>query len=303
VVGHEGAGTVTEAGPEVTLVRPGDRVVAVFTAACGTCWQCTRGRSHLCERSAELRAASAGRLGGADVPAMGGLGTMAEYMTLHESQAIAVQTSLPDEQLALIGCGVTTGAGASLFAAGVQPGSTVAVVGCGGVGMSAIQGARVAGAAVIIAVDPVAAKRSAAIAFGATTSIDPTAPDALEQLRALTDGRGAEFALEVAGRLDAMRFAYDATCRGGRTVFVGALDRRLELSLPANELHANCKTIVGTSYGNSQVRRDVPRLAALAESGKLDLKLMISKRFPLDEVNAAMSAMEQGDVIRSVLTF
>jgi S-(hydroxymethyl)glutathione dehydrogenase/alcohol dehydrogenase len=144
-MGHEGAGTVTETGPDVTLVRRGDRVVAVFTAACGTCWQCGRGRSHICERSSQLRAASAGRLDGDDVRPMGGLGTMAEYMTLHESQAIPVQTDLPDEQLALIGCGVTTGAGASLFAAGVQPGSTVAVVGCGGVGMSAIQGARVAG--------------------------------------------------------------------------------------------------------------------------------------------------------------
>ena len=303
VAGHEGAGTVVEAGPEVTLVRPGDRVVAVFTAACGTCWQCTRDRSHLCERSSDLRAPSAGRLDGVDVPAMGGLGTMAEYMTMHESQAIPVRTDLPDEQLALIGCGVTTGVGASLFAAGVQPGSTVAVVGCGGVGMSVIQGARAAGAAMIIAVDPVVAKRESATAFGATDAIDPTAPDALEQLRALTDGRGVEFALEVAGRVEAMRFAYDATCRGGTTVFVGAHDRGAALPIPANDVHMNSKRLIGTLYGNSQVRRDIPRLVALAESGVLNLSLMISERFSLKEVNTALSVMDRGDVIRSVLTF
>ena len=302
VAGHEGAGTVVEAGPEVTLVRPGDRVIAVFTAACGTCWQCVRQRSHICERLSQLRAAAAGRLDGADVPAMGGLGTMAEYMTLHESQAIPVRTDLPDEQLALIGCGVTTGAGAALFAAGVQPGATVAVVGCGGVGMSAIQGARAAGAAMIVAVDPVEAKRESARAFGATHRLDPAAPDALEQLRALTDGRGVEFALEVAGRVEAMRFAYDATCRGGTTVFVGALEPSLTLSLPANDLHMSAKRIIGTSYGSAQVRRDIPRLVALAESGMLNLKLMISERFKLEEVNTALSVMDRGDVIRSVLT-
>jgi S-(hydroxymethyl)glutathione dehydrogenase/alcohol dehydrogenase len=301
VVGHEGAGTVIEVGPGVSLVEPGDRVIVVFTAACGTCWQCARQRTHLCEQSATLRSKAAGRMHGRDVPPMGGLGTMAEFMTVHESQAIAVETSLPDEQLALIGCGVTTGVGASLFAANVQPGSTVAVIGCGGVGMSAIQGARAAGASMIIAVDPVRSKRELAGAFGSTHGIDPTEPDALDQLRVLTAGRGVEYALEVVGRPEAMRFAYDATCRGGTTVFVGALDSSIALSLPANDIHASSKRIVGTSYGNSQVRRDVPRLVAMAEAGTLNLELMISERFKLEEVNKAMSLMAGGEVVRSVL--
>ncbi|OLO25835.1 hypothetical protein PZ61_0236005 [Streptomyces sp. MNU77] len=302
VVGHEGAGTVTEVGSDVTMVKPGDRVVAVFTTACGTCWQCSRSRSHLCERFMDHIGHTVGRFRGSDVPALGGLGTMAEYMTLHQSQAIPVDTELPDEQLALIGCAVTTGAGAALYDAGVVPGSTVAVVGCGGVGMAAIQGARAAGAGQIIAVDPVEHKRELAIkTFGATHGVDPTAPDALEQLRALTDGRGVEYALEVVGRLDAMRFAYDATCRGGTTTFVGALAGDLSLSLPANELHTSAKRLVGSVYGGAQVRRDIPRLVKMAETGALDLDLMITERFRLDEVNTAMSVLERGDVIRSVL--
>jgi len=303
VAGHEGAGTVLQVGADVTLVKPGDRVIVVFTTACGTCWQCGRARSHICESAAGLRAPSAGRLDGIDIPAMGGLGTMAEYMTVHESQAIAVQSALPDEQLALIGCGVTTGAGSALFAAGVESGASVAVIGAGGVGMSAIQGARAAGASTIIAVDPVAAKREAARVFGATHGVDPGAPDAAEQIRALTDGRGVEFALETAGRLEAMRFAYDATCRGGTTVFVGALNPKAVLELPANDLHTSAKRLIGTTYGNAQVRRDVPRLVAMAESGLLNLELMVSERFRLDEVNTALEVMGRGDVIRSVLTF
>ena len=153
----------------------------------------------------------------------------------------------------------------------------------------------------IIAVDPVRSKRELAGAFGSTHGIDPTEPDALDQLRVLTAGRGVEYALEVVGRPEAMRFAYDATCRGGTIVFVGALDSSIALSLPANDIHASSKRIVGTSYGNSQVRRDVPRLVAMAEAGTLNLELMISERFKLEEVNKAMSLMAGGEVVRPVL--
>ena len=301
VMGHEGAGTVVEVGPDVTMTRPGDRVVASFTAACGTCWQCARSRSHLCERNGEFRTAAAGLRGGREVRAFGGLGTMAEILSVDEHLVIPVETTLPFEQLALVGCAVTTGAGSALFAAGVQPGATVAVIGCGGVGMSAIQGARAAGAAQIVAVDPLESKRRLAKGFGATDSVDPTAPDALERLRALTDGRGVEVAIEVAGRIEAMRFAYDATCRGGTAVFVGALDRSVELPLPANDIHATAKRVVGTLYGGAQVRRDIPRLVAMAEGGRLDLAGLVTRRVPLDEADAALDAIEGGEVIRSVL--
>lgn len=301
VVGHEGAGTVVEVGRDVSLVRPGDRVIAVFSPACGTCYQCARGRTHLCERMFDHMPHPVAVRGGAPIAAMGGLGTMSEVMTLNEYQVVRVETDLPDEQLALIGCGVTTGAGASLYAAGVIPGSSVAVIGCGGVGMSAIQGARAAGASQIIAVDPVAAKRQAAAKFGATNAVNPLDEDALDQIRALTDGRGVEYAIEVAGRPEAMRFAYDATVRGGTTVFVGAMPPSLTLELPANDIHVSNKRLIGSVYGCAQVRRDIPALVRMAETGQLDLDLMISRRFGIDEVNTALEVMESGDVIRSVL--
>jgi S-(hydroxymethyl)glutathione dehydrogenase/alcohol dehydrogenase len=303
IVGHEGAGRVIKVGSDVTFVKPGDRVISIFTAVCGSCWQCVRQRSYLCERAREVMTHPAGTREGATITGMAGLGTMAEVMTVHELQLVPVETDLPDDQLALVGCGVTTGAGASLFAADVQPGTSVAVVGCGGVGMSAIQGARVAGATTIIAVDPVAEKRHMAVKFGATHGVDPMSDDAVEQVKAITGGRGVETSLEVVGRLDAMRFAYDSTCRGGTVAFVGALPSTLELNLPANDIHANAKRIIGTTYGNALLRRDIPRLVALADRGLLDLESMVSKRFGLEDVNTAFDIMESGEVIRSVLTF
>ncbi len=304
VLGHEGAGRVIEVGSEVTLVKPGDRVIALWGAACGLCWQCVRQRTHLCENTAQyLSAGPKGEYDGRPLSASG-LGTMAEVMTIHEMLALPVHTGLPDEQLALVGCGVTTGAGAALYAAEIKPGQSVAVVGCGGVGMSALLGARVAGASTIIAVDPQPEKREAALnKFGATHAVDPTAEDAQEQIRELTGGRGVEVALEVAGRVDAMRFAYDSVCRGGTVVFVGALSPTQELTLPANDIHASGKRIIGVSYGNAQLRRDIPRLVGLAESGAMDLSLMVSERVSIDDVHVAFDNLHRGDVIRSVITF
>jgi S-(hydroxymethyl)glutathione dehydrogenase/alcohol dehydrogenase len=131
--------------------------------------------------------------------------------------------------------------------------------------------------------------------------VDPTAPGALEEIRELTDGRGVEFAFEVAGRTEAMSFAYEATCRGGTTVFVGALSPSATLTFAANDLHATARRIVGTTYGAAQVRRDIPRLVAMAEAGELNIELMISERFPLEDANTALAVMDRGDVIRSVL--
>ena len=304
LVGHEGAGRVIEVGSDVTLVRPGDHVILLWGAACGVCWQCVRQRTHLCENTPTyMNVGVVGTFEGRDL-AVGGLGTLAEVVTVHEMLALPVHSDLPDEQLALVGCGVTTGAGASLYAAGIEPGQSVAIIGCGGVGMSALQGARVAGASTIIAVDPVAGKRELAMEkFGATHGVDPTADDAQEQIREITGGRGVEVALEVAGRVDAMRFAYDSICRGGTAVFVGAVRGDVELTLPANDIHAGARKIVGVAYGNAQLRRDVPRLVALAEAERIDLGLMVSETMPLDDVNRAFEIMGRGDIIRSVVTF
>ena len=238
---------------------------------------------------------------GEKITAMVGLGTMAELMTVHEASLVAVQTELPDEQLALIGCGVTTGVGSALFAAQVEPGSSVAVFGCGGVGLSVLQGAKIAGAAELIAVDPAPLKREAALRLGATAVVDPNAVDAVAEVRRLTQGRGAEYTFEVVGSVDLMRTAYDAACRGGVVTFVGALRSDLQITLPANALHADGKRIVGSNYGSAQVRRDMPRIVALAEAGRLDLGAMVSARISLDDANDAFRAMLAGEVIRSVI--
>jgi S-(hydroxymethyl)glutathione dehydrogenase/alcohol dehydrogenase len=226
---------------------------------------------------------------------------MAEVMNVSEMSLVKVETDLPNDQLALIGCGVTTGVGSALWTAEVQPGSSVAIFGCGGVGLSVLQGARVAGAAEIFAVDPFELKREAARRFGATHTIDPTDGDPVAQVKLLTSGRGADYTFEVVGSLDTMRQTYDAACRGGVVTFVGGLRADVELSLPANGLHQDAKRILGSAYGSAQVRRDMPRLIALIESGRLDVETMVSRRIALDEIQDAFAAMEAGEVIRSVI--
>jgi S-(hydroxymethyl)glutathione dehydrogenase/alcohol dehydrogenase len=232
---------------------------------------------------------------------MTGLGTMAEQMTVNEANLVKVETDLPDELLALIGCGVTTGAGAAMWTAQVEPGTSVAIFGCGGVGLSALQGARIAGAAQIIAVDPFPAKRAAALEMGATHVVDPTDGDSVAAVKELTGGRGAEYTFEVVGLVETMRQAYDAAAMGGTVTFVGALRPDIELGLPANALHADGKRVLGSVYGSAQVRRDMPRLVALAEAGRLNLGGMVTRRMGLEDVNIAMDAIDAGETIRSVL--
>ncbi|MGZ4705007.1 MAG: alcohol dehydrogenase catalytic domain-containing protein, partial [Acidimicrobiales bacterium] len=210
VPGHEACGVVEEVGAEVRRVRVGDRVLSSVTPACGTCWWCINGMSNHCELNPTVKAALRFELaGGRMAAAVCGCGTFAEAMVVHEASVVPVQTDLADDQLALLGCGVTTGLGAALNTAGVTPASSVAVIGCGGVGQSVIQGARIAGAAVIIAVDPVPGRREASLAAGATHVIDPADGDPVEQVRALTEGRGADYTFEVVGRPELMVQAFD----------------------------------------------------------------------------------------------
>src|ERR1700681_2439404 len=200
VLGHEGAGTVVEVGKDVSHVKKGDHIIAAFIPACGTCWFCLHDQSHLCDTEFEVMMALRGkRSDGTDYTTMTGLGTFAEAMTCHESSIVKIDTDVPDEQLALIGCGVTTGVGAALNTAKVQPGSTVAIIGCGGVGQAVIQGARIAGAGRIIAIDPVELKRKTAEQLGATDLVDTNAGDPVAQVQALTKNRGGDDAVEVIG--------------------------------------------------------------------------------------------------------
>src|SRR4051812_39238241 len=303
ILGHEGAGTVAEVGKEVTKVKPGDHIVAAFIPACGTCWFCLHDQSHLCDNEINVMMALRGkRSDGSDYMAMTGLGTFAEAMTCNEQSIVKVDTSVPDEQLALIGCGVTTGVGAALNTAQVQPGTTVAVIGCGGVGQAVIQGARIAGAARIIAVDPVELKRKTAQSLGATDFVDPSAGDPVQQVQELTGGRGVDYAFEVIGLPETLTQAYMMIRKGGTAILVGMTRGDAMVTLPTFHMFFNEKTVKGCKYGSGQVRRDFQRYADLIETGRLDLDSMVSRTIKLDQVNDAFEAMEKGEVIRSVIT-
>ncbi len=302
VLGHEGAGTVLEVGSEVTRVAPGDRVICSIFPACGQCWHCIRDESHLCERMGEVTAsARLRRRDGSPLRTLSALGTFADELVTDEAMVVKLETDLPATELALLGCGVTTGVGAALNTAQVTPGSTVTVIGCGGVGQAVIQGARLAGASRIFAVDPVELKRKTAETFGATDLVDPAEGDPVEQVRAATAGRGTDFAFEVLGRPETMVQAYQAARRGGTVCIVGMAHADHLLSLPALGLLLDAKRTVASLYGGAQVRRDFPRLVSLVETGRLDLAAMVSRTISLDDVNDAFRAMEAGEVIRSVI--
>ncbi|HEX4527833.1 MAG TPA: Zn-dependent alcohol dehydrogenase [Acidimicrobiia bacterium] len=301
VLGHEGTGVVEKVGGDVSRVQVGDRVIGSFIPACGVCWYCLHDQSNLCaETYSVMFVPRVRRENGEDIQAMTGLGTFAEMMTVSQHSVVKVESDLPDEQLALIGCGVTTGVGAALNTARVEPGSIVAVIGCGGVGQAVIQGARIAGAARIIAIDPVAMKRDAALQLGATDVVDPGDADPIEAVRALSGGRGADYAFEVIGTAGTIRQAVETARPGGTAVMVGVPKLGTDVPIPSMSVLEE-KTIRGCVYGSARVRRDFPRMISLIEQGKLDVGSMVTRTMHLHEVNDAIKAMQDGEVIRSVL--
>jgi S-(hydroxymethyl)glutathione dehydrogenase/alcohol dehydrogenase len=302
VPGHEACGVVEEVGPEVRRVRVGDRVLASVSPACGTCWWCLRSMSNRCELGPSVLAAPRVELpDGRRAPAVCGCGTFAEAMVVHEASVVAVDTDLADEELALLGCGVTTGLGAVFNTAGVVPGASVAVIGCGGVGQSVIQGARLAGASTIVAVDPAPGRRDAGLKLGATHAVDPAAGDPVEQVRALTDGRGADYTFEVVGRPELMVQAFDMARPAGTVTLVGMPAKDATLTLPATAAVFSGKRLAGSKVGDAQILRDFPRFIQLAEAGKLDLGSLVSRRIKLDEVNEGIDALHQADGVRTVI--
>jgi S-(hydroxymethyl)glutathione dehydrogenase/alcohol dehydrogenase len=232
---------------------------------------------------------------------MTGLGTFSEELIVSESAVVKIDRDVPLDVAALIGCGVTTGVGASINSAGVTPGSSVVVFGCGGVGISAIQGARIAGASTILAVDTVEGKLEQAKHFGAT---DVTTPDGFDAAKErLTGADGFDFALECIGNPNTIRATYDAARRGGTAVIVGVGRIEEMVQFSAFELFYTDKTLRGSLYGSSNVRTFMPQLLSLWKADKLDLESMISRRIQIDEVNDAFRAMQAGEVIRTVIDF
>ncbi len=302
IPGHEGCGVVTEVGPEVRRAQVGQRVLASVSPACGACWWCVNGMSNHCELKASVSATPRVRLSdGTVVPALCGCGTFAESMVVHEASVVAVETDLADEELALLGCGVTTGLGAALNTAHVTPGSSVAVIGCGGVGQSVIQGAAIAGAAIIIAIDPAPGRRDASLKAGATHAVDPAEGDPVEQVRDLTAGRGVDFSFEVVGRPELMVQAFDLARAAGTVTLVGMPSKDAVLSLPALRAVFSGKRLSGSVVGDAQILRDFPRFVALAEAGKIDLGSMVSQRISLDQINDGIAWLDRAEGVRTVV--
>lgn len=303
VLGHEGAGVVTDVGDGVTHVAVGDHVIMAFSPACGTCAYCNeRAQASLCitgtftmmahkqfERSSET------------VNSMAGLGAFAEETIVPAMGIIKIDRDVPLDVAALVGCGVTTGVSASLNSAKITPGSAVAIIGCGGVGIAAIQGARIAGAEVIVAIDLHEEKLAQARTFGAT---HVATPNQIEDVKnELTSGEGFDYAIECIGLAVTMRQAYDLVRRGGTACIVGVGPSDQYLQLNAFEQFFNGKTVVGSMYGSADVRTDFERFLGFYKDGQLDLERMISRRLDLSDMNGALASLGDANIIRQVIDF
>lgn len=305
VLGHEPAGVVEAVGAAVRSVAPGDHVVACTSIACGSCKQCVLGRPNLCtDRGATRRARGAApRLSqdGTALAQFADLAGFADVMLLHERAVVRIDDDVPLDRAALVGCGVTTGMGAALNTARVQPGSTVAVFGCGGVGVSIIQGARVAGARQIVAVDVVPAKLETARHFGATHTVLAGEEDVVRAIKRLTNG-GADFAFDAVGLPALTAQAFYSLAPRGVAVVVGAIPAGQTLQLEPGHFYVE-KTITGSIMGSNRFQLDAPYYLDLYRQGKLDLDAMVSARLPLDRLDDAFAMLEAGEVTRSVITF
>ncbi|MFJ4960919.1 Zn-dependent alcohol dehydrogenase [Streptomyces sp. NPDC088729] len=299
IPGHEGAGEVVDVGDGVSGLSAGDRVLVCWLPACGACPSCRRGQSHLCLAGFLNAGTPNFRRPGGDVFGFAGTGTFTEEVVVGAGCAVPIPDDVPFEIAALIGCGVTTGLGAAINTAQVEAGSSVAVIGCGGVGISTIQGARVQGAAQIIAVDPVASRREAALRFGATEAV---APDALTDAKQrITGGEGFDYVFEVVGKSATTRTAYEQTRRGGTLCVVGA--GAMDDNFQANmfELFFDEKRILPSLYGGGDVLRSYERAIALWRAGRIDLESMITHRVRLDGVNDALDQMRTGQSLRTCI--
>jgi Zn-dependent alcohol dehydrogenase len=306
VLGHEGAGVVEAVGDGVVHVAPGDHVAFSFVPACRTCRACRSGRPNLCEVAGANGFAGTlmdgtGRLHANGETLQHGLMTacFAEHAVVAAAGAVPIPAELPLWQAALLGCGVVTGIGAVRNVAKVASGDSVCVIGCGGVGLQVIAGARLAGAAPIVAVDRAADKLELARTHGATDVVDSSSQDAAAAVRELTGG-GADHAFEVVGRPETIRLAWDSIRAGGQAVVVGLVPRGVEVSVPGIEFLSD-KSLRGTYYGSGDAAADLPRLAALALRGELNLADVVTHTTDLDGVEDALERLRRGEGARTVV--
>jgi len=308
VLGHEGAGTVEKVGPGVTLCKPGDQVVLSFVPACGRCQSCLEGRSNICDTHMAtgpnmMDGTCRLHKGSQYINHMGKVACFAEYAVVPDTGCVPIKTPIPMDKAAMIGCCVPTGVGAALFSAKVRAGSTVAVVGCGGVGLNVIMGAKLANAGKIIAVDILEGQLEFAMKFGATHMVNAADRDPVEQVKEITGGQGADYTFEVFGSAETVKTAYEMCRKSGTVTVVGIAPIGAEAGINAVDLVRNEKTLRGCYYGSAHSRVDMPMLVELYLSGKLPLDDLVVRHYSLDQVNEAYDDMDRGEVGRGAIVF
>lgn len=311
VLGHEGAGVVDAVGPGVTRIKPGDHVVLMFIPSCGKCHNCVSGRTHACVLSVNI--AKGPQLDGTyrlhnkmgqDVGQFCLIGAFSEYAIVNQDSVCVIGKSYPLKAACLVGCGVVGGFGAAVNRARVTPGSSVLVIGVGGVGMNVIQGAKAAGAGTIIAADIVDQKLAWSKLFGATHTINPTKADVVTTVMEITGSRGVDFAFEAISRPDTIAQAFEATAKLGTVVVIGLTPANFD-SLPISPLNLvlTQKTVMGTLYGTSNALVEIPKLLQMYNQGQIKLDELVTNTYTLDQINLGYADMVAGKNIRGVLTF
>jgi S-(hydroxymethyl)glutathione dehydrogenase/alcohol dehydrogenase len=306
ILGHEVAGMVREVGRSVAAVTPGDHVVMSISVFCGRCPMCRAGKTHLCD---DKRATRRGRdepprLSKRDerITQFLDLSAFAEQMLVHETAVVKIDDDVPFEHAAVLGCGVATGLGAVFNTAGVQPGDVVAVMGCGGVGLSAVQAARIAGAAQVIAIDPLADKLELARSLGATDVADAGDPELVATVVALTDGLGVDHAIEAVGSVATVEQSFAITRPGGTTTVVGLVPAGSHVSIPTDDLFYE-RRLQGSVMGSNDFKTDVPRYIEMYRDGRLNLGDMVTQRIRLDQINDGFASMSTGENPRIMIEF
>ncbi len=305
VPGHEAAGVIEAVGSDVAHLKPGDHVITFFTVFCGSCEMCVTGRVSLCIDPSTRRAPDQeARLSLADGTPLApflNLSAFAEMMLVHENACVAVSKEMPFDRAALLGCAVITGAGSIFNDCQLRPGESVAVIGAGGIGLAAINAAKIAGAGMILAIDPVASKRELALKMGATHVLDAADEGLAKSVLKMTNG-GVHYAIEAVGRPNTAELAWTILRRGGTATVLGMIAPGNSVSLPGPTFLTG-KKIQGSLLGSTRFPIDMPRLVQLYLDGKLDLDTMVAERIRLEDINDALDKLRQGDSVRSVIEF
>jgi S-(hydroxymethyl)glutathione dehydrogenase/alcohol dehydrogenase len=304
VLGHESAGIVETVGSDVTYLKPGDHVISCVSGFCGTCRYCLTGRPNLCDGAGMGGAMESGppfRRGDEPVHQFMGLSSFAEQLLVRENLLVKIRPDMPLDKAALIGCGVTTGVGAVMNTAQVRPGESVAVIGCGGIGLNAIQAAAIVGAGRVIAIDRVASKRELALRFGATDVVDASAGDPVGAVTEMTGG-GVDHAFEAIGLVATAQQAFNMLCKGGTATVIGMIPMGERVEIDGFQLLME-KRLQGSNMGSNRFRIDMPQYVEWYLAGRLKLDELVSGVMPLEKINDGFAALKSGEVARQLVTF